>query len=171
MSFDAEAKAAFESVHRMLHQAWTAAVPPADYDKAKWNALETSIYTLHATLMEQVSTLTAELGKAHAELFGVMHSVDKWLSEKQLSENPATRAADAREVALRAIEAEARERDEAREQLAEAQMEREVASKIDREFLGQVVRAEWIAWAKGQPNPKPSWLQPWEELTEPEREV
>jgi hypothetical protein len=34
-----------------------------------------------------------------------------------------------------------------------------------------MVRDEWIAWAREQPNPKPSWLTPWEELTEPEREV
>ena len=40
-----------------------------------------------------------------------------------------------------------------------------------REFLGQIVREEWIAWAKEQPSPKASWLQQWQELTEPEREV
>lgn len=40
-----------------------------------------------------------------------------------------------------------------------------------RERLGRRVREVWIEWAKTQPNPKPSWLQPWEELTEPEREV
>lgn len=28
-----------------------------------------------------------------------------------------------------------------------------------------------MAWAREQPDPKPSWLLPWEELTEPEREV
>jgi hypothetical protein len=40
-----------------------------------------------------------------------------------------------------------------------------------REFLGQLVRMEWGAWAREQPNPKPSWLLPWAELSEPEREV
>jgi hypothetical protein len=40
-----------------------------------------------------------------------------------------------------------------------------------REFLGQLVRMEWVKWAREQPNPKPSWLTPWHELTEPEREV
>jgi hypothetical protein len=40
-----------------------------------------------------------------------------------------------------------------------------------REFLGQIVRMEWEKWAREQPNPKPSWLTPWCELTEPEREV
>ena len=34
-----------------------------------------------------------------------------------------------------------------------------------------MVRDEWVKWAREQPNPKPSWLLPWEELTEPEREV
>jgi hypothetical protein len=40
-----------------------------------------------------------------------------------------------------------------------------------REQLGREVRAVWMAWAREQPDPKPSWLLPWEELTEPEREV
>jgi hypothetical protein len=41
----------------------------------------------------------------------------------------------------------------------------------DRDMLGRLVREEWIKWAKEQPNPKPSWLVPWEELSEPDREV
>lgn len=41
----------------------------------------------------------------------------------------------------------------------------------NREFLGKIVRMEWEAWAREQPNPKPSWLTPWAQLTEPEREV
>jgi hypothetical protein len=40
-----------------------------------------------------------------------------------------------------------------------------------RDALGQHVRAVWIAWAREQPNPKPSWLVPWEGLSEPDREV
>lgn len=44
------------------------------------------------------------------ELDAVMHSVDKWFDEDdpRLGNNPATRAADAREIALRAIECEQR---------------------------------------------------------------
>lgn len=38
------------------------------------------------------------------ELDAVMHSVDKWLEGDDLKNNPATRAADAREIALKAIE-------------------------------------------------------------------
>lgn len=41
----------------------------------------------------------------------------------------------------------------------------------DREQLGQIVREVWIAWAKEQPAPKPSWLVPWESLSEPDKEV
>jgi hypothetical protein len=41
----------------------------------------------------------------------------------------------------------------------------------DREKLGRAVRAVWMAWAREQPNPKPSWLVPWEELSEPDKEV
>ena len=45
------------------------------------------------------------------ELDAVMHSVDKWFDEgdPRLKNNPATRAADAREIALKAIEARAPE--------------------------------------------------------------
>jgi DNA primase large subunit len=39
------------------------------------------------------------------ELDAVMMSVDKWLDGTALRNNPATRAADAREIALKAIEA------------------------------------------------------------------
>lgn len=40
-----------------------------------------------------------------------------------------------------------------------------------REVLGRLVRAVWVEWAREQPNPKPSWLAPWEALGEPDREV
>jgi hypothetical protein len=42
---------------------------------------------------------------------------------------------------------------------------------VDREALGREVRRVWIAWAREQPNRKLSWLTPWEELAEPDREV
>ena len=45
------------------------------------------------------------------------------------------------------------------------------ASESDLEWGGKLVRNTWIAWAKEQPNPKPSWLVPWEELSEPDKEV
>ena len=40
-----------------------------------------------------------------------------------------------------------------------------------RERLGRRVREVWIAWAREQPAPKPSWLVPWEQMTEPDKEV
>ncbi len=40
-----------------------------------------------------------------------------------------------------------------------------------REELGRIVREVWVKWAKEQSNPKESWLKPWEELTEPDKEV
>jgi hypothetical protein len=40
-----------------------------------------------------------------------------------------------------------------------------------REFVGKLVRRVWVGWAKEQPNPKPSWLVPYEELPEPDKEV
>lgn len=41
----------------------------------------------------------------------------------------------------------------------------------DREPLGRIVRETWVAWALEQPDLKPSWLIPWEELDEGQREV
>lgn len=43
--------------------------------------------------------------------------------------------------------------------------------QIDREELGRVVREVWMEWAREQPDPKPSWLTPWDGLSEPDREV
>ena len=54
------------------------------------------------------------------ELDAVMYSVDKWLEGDALLNNPATRAADAREIALKAIEAEAARADRAESALKEA---------------------------------------------------
>jgi hypothetical protein len=42
---------------------------------------------------------------------------------------------------------------------------------MDRDRLGRVVREAWIEWAKEQPNPKPSWLVPYDELSEPDKEA
>lgn len=40
-----------------------------------------------------------------------------------------------------------------------------------RERLGRRVREVWVTWAREQPSPKPSWLVPWDELGEPDKEV
>jgi hypothetical protein len=40
-----------------------------------------------------------------------------------------------------------------------------------RELLGQMVRQIWVKWASEQPEPKASWLLPWEYLDEGQREV
>lgn len=40
-----------------------------------------------------------------------------------------------------------------------------------REAGGRLVREVWIEWAREQPDPKPSWLVPWEALSESDREV
>ncbi len=45
------------------------------------------------------------------------------------------------------------------------------APSLDRESLGRIVREVWIAWAYEQAAPKPSWLVPWEGLSECDREV
>lgn len=41
----------------------------------------------------------------------------------------------------------------------------------DRVQLGRTVREAWMRWAAEQPAPKPSWLVPWEELDDGQREV
>ena len=44
-------------------------------------------------------------------------------------------------------------------------------SEAEREALGRRVREVWVEWAREHPNPKPSWLVPWEGLSEPDKEV
>ena len=39
------------------------------------------------------------------------------------------------------------------------------------EQMGRLVRETWVGWAHEQPDPKPSWLVPWEELDDGQREV
>jgi hypothetical protein len=41
----------------------------------------------------------------------------------------------------------------------------------ERERLGCLVRETWVAWAREQPGPKPSWLTGWDDLDEGQREV
>lgn len=40
-----------------------------------------------------------------------------------------------------------------------------------RERLGKIVRDAWVRWASEQESPKPSWLVPWDELSEPDKEA
>lgn len=40
-----------------------------------------------------------------------------------------------------------------------------------RDKLGRRVREVWIAWAERQPNPKPSWLVPYDDLSEADKEA
>ena len=42
---------------------------------------------------------------------------------------------------------------------------------FSREELGRMVREAWVRWAQTQPAPKASWLAPWEELNEPDKEA
>ena len=42
---------------------------------------------------------------------------------------------------------------------------------INRDLLGLMVREAWVRWAKQQPNPKPSWLEPYECLPESDQEA
>ena len=41
----------------------------------------------------------------------------------------------------------------------------------DRDTLGEQVRLAWVKWANQQPSPKPSWLVPYTELSEPDKEA
>ena len=40
----------------------------------------------------------------------------------------------------------------------------------NRENGGKQVRAAWMRWARMQPDPKPSWLLPWDQLDDPDKE-
>jgi hypothetical protein len=42
---------------------------------------------------------------------------------------------------------------------------------LDRDMLGRMVREAWVRWAETQPDPKPSWLLPYDDLAEPDKEA
>lgn len=42
---------------------------------------------------------------------------------------------------------------------------------IDPDTLGQLVRRAWLAWARRQPDPKPSWLVEWQDLDDGQKTV
>jgi hypothetical protein len=42
---------------------------------------------------------------------------------------------------------------------------------IPRDDLGRMVREAWVRWAKTQPSPKTSWLAPYDDLPEPDKEA
>jgi hypothetical protein len=44
-------------------------------------------------------------------------------------------------------------------------------NRQQRDRLGKLVRRAWIEWAKTQPNPKPSWLVPYEQLSDADKEA
>ncbi len=46
-----------------------------------------------------------------------------------------------------------------------------MASDNSRDIGGRIVREAWVRWAMTQPNPKPSWLVPYDELSEPDKEA
>jgi hypothetical protein len=59
-----------------------------------------------------------------------------------------------------------------RAERAEAKLARsEEGEPFDREQLGRMVREIWVAAAREHPDPKPSWLVPWDELGEWDKEV
>jgi hypothetical protein len=41
----------------------------------------------------------------------------------------------------------------------------------ERDRLGRLVRELWVSWAERHPNPKQSWLVPYDELTESDKEA
>lgn len=44
-------------------------------------------------------------------------------------------------------------------------------AEVTREWLGREVRRVWVGWAAQQPDPKPSWLQPYDELSPADQEA
>jgi hypothetical protein len=42
---------------------------------------------------------------------------------------------------------------------------------FDRDQLGRFVREAWVRWALTQTSPKPSWLVPYDNLSEPDKEA
>jgi hypothetical protein len=44
-------------------------------------------------------------------------------------------------------------------------------SEFNPDTLGRLVRHLWVDWARKQPNPKPSWLVPYDDLSEPDKQA
>lgn len=42
---------------------------------------------------------------------------------------------------------------------------------VQADDAGQVIRTAWMEWARTQPSPKPSWLVPWDQLSEADRDA
>lgn len=42
---------------------------------------------------------------------------------------------------------------------------------MNRDQLGRMVRDAWVRWAGQQPDPKPSWLVGYDDLSEPDKEA
>lgn len=47
----------------------------------------------------------------------------------------------------------------------------DVMRMTDRDKWGKIVRDAWIKWAMTQENPKASWLVPYDDLSEPDKEA
>ena len=83
----------------------------------------------------------------------------------QASKRPAPRADAATNVAAAQILREQGYR------LVDGRWIAPPACVVDREVGGRVVRDAWTAWAQQQPHPKPSWLLPYDALSEADREA
>jgi hypothetical protein len=47
----------------------------------------------------------------------------------------------------------------------------EDGTTVDVEALGRLVREVWVAWARDQPDAKPTWLVGWDDLPTRDQEV
>lgn len=47
----------------------------------------------------------------------------------------------------------------------------ESVGRLNPDYLGELVRKAWVEWAYTQPNPKPSWLMPYRDLSEPDKQA
>lgn len=57
-------------------------------------------------------------------------------------------------------------------QTAPTEQDAKLAALADyRDRLGRIVREAWVKWARTQPKPKPSWLVPYDDLSEPDKEA
>jgi hypothetical protein len=81
--------------------------------------------------------------------------------------NPASQSGPAVPVSSPPIE----DIGEAAETAAEALSIRPVGPRPSREELGHRIREVWVRWAREQADPKSSWLLPWEDLDDGQREV
>lgn len=125
-----------------------------------------------ADALDEVARLRA--APAHADIATLRECAEKAEAQnRELAMQSLAHLGQAQEAYEAQKKAEA-ERDRLAAELAEARAVLLDGSRplpFNREDAGRMVREAWVRWAETQPNPKPSWLVPYHELSEADKEA